>query len=185
MKKRVLGFAVVVAALLGPVASAAVASLPPASKIRFEKDVVELSQGACADNPTGTAVRVRVAGLKSREGFIRVQLYNGTEAEFLEKGRWLVRMQGPVPAKGPVVICLPLQAVGKPFGIVVRHDSNGNSKSDLTEDGFGVSNNPKLGLSKPKATAASFIAQPGIVDMAVTVNYLSGFSMKPVKNPID
>jgi uncharacterized protein (DUF2141 family) len=185
MKKRILGFVTILGVLLGPVATAAVASLPPVAPIQFSKDVVELSQAACTSNPTGAVARIQVVGLKNRQGRVRIQLYNGTADDFLVKGRWLVRMQGDVPRSGPLIVCLPLQSVGRPYGIVVRHDSNANAKSDLGEDGFGVSNNPKLGLSKPKATNAAFVAQAGVIDLKIVVNYLSGLSMKPVKNPVE
>jgi len=185
MKKRILGFATILAALLGPAATSAFASLPPSERITFNKDKLALSQTACASNPTGSAVRVNIVGLRNRNGLIRVQLYNGTADEFLEKGRWLVRMQGPAAASGVVSTCMPLQKVGASYGIVVRHDGNGNGKSDLSDDGYGFSNNPKLGLAKPKVDKVVFTARPGVSEITVVMNYLSGLSMKPIKTEQD
>lgn len=179
MKKRKFGFATIVGLMLGPVASAAVASLPPQPPVTFNKDKLPLSQHACLGNPTGSVVRVRVVGLKERRGILRVQLYNAVKGEFFEKGHWLVRMQGDVPANGEVAVCMPLQSVGRSYGILVRHDANGNGKTD-SSDGAGVSNNPKLSLfSKPKASEAAFMARSGLYEITIVMNYLSGLSLKP------
>src|SRR3546814_7907727 len=54
----------------------------------------------CKNN--ASAVLVEVVGLKSRTGNVRIQLYANNPGTFLEKGKWLERIQVPVTGNGPM-----------------------------------------------------------------------------------
>ncbi len=57
-------------------------------------------------------------------------------------------------------------------------------KFGLSSDGIGFPGNPRLGLSKPKASAAFFIAGSGITNVPIRLNYRQGlFSFRPLKQP--
>lgn len=106
----------------------------------------------------GPAVLVKVDGLKAKTGKIRVQSYRGTKSEWLKKGRWLHRIDVPVTGR-QMTFCMPIEQVGT-YGIAVRHDINGNGKTEISKDGGGMSNNPSINifnLGKPsyKKTAIS------------------------------
>lgn len=106
----------------------------------------------------GPAVLVKVAGIKAATGKIRVQSYRGTKSEWLKKGRWLHRIDIPVTGQN-MTFCMPIDQAGT-YGIAVRHDINGNGKTEITKDGGGMSNNPSINifnLGKPsyKKTAIS------------------------------
>ena len=49
-----------------------------------------------------SAMLVRVTGLKSRTGIIRVQSYGGDPSTYFEKGQYLERVEVTPPANGPV-----------------------------------------------------------------------------------
>ena len=93
---------------------------------------------------SGPAVMVTVDDIKSSSGKIRVQSYHGTADEWLKKGKWLNRIE--VPAReGTMTFCLPVDGSGT-YAIAVRHDVNGNKKTDISRDGGGMSNNPSINI---------------------------------------
>lgn len=120
----------------------------------------------------GPAVNVTVSGIKASSGRVRVQLYRATKADWLEKGRWIHRIEAPARA-GSMTFCMPVPAAGS-FGIAVRHDVNGNGETDLTQDGGGVSNNPSFNvfnLGKPSYDKAAFQVS-GVRSITIAMRYL-------------
>jgi len=120
----------------------------------------------------GPAVRVTVSGIKSSAGVVRVQSYYGTSKDWLEKGRWLTRIEAPARA-GTMTFCVPVSAAGT-YGIAVRHDINGNGETDLRTDGGGMSNNPSiniLNLGKPSYTKTRFQVGEGVTSISITMRY--------------
>lgn len=120
----------------------------------------------------GPAVRVTVNGIKTGSGKIRVQLYNGTEKDWLESGRWLRRIEVPARA-GSMTFCLPAPAQGT-YGVAVRHDVNGNGKTDIREDGGAMSNNPSLNifnLGKPSYKKTAFTVGSGVTAINIDMRY--------------
>jgi uncharacterized protein (DUF2141 family) len=132
---------------------------------------------------SGNAMLVRVIGLKARVGNLRVQSYAGDPDKFLDKGRYFERVELAPPAAGPVEVCMPVPAPGI-YAVAVRHQATG-LKSSNTEDGGGVSGNPKRSVfdlafgRKPDPEAISVRVQ-GITVVPIIVNYLQGGSFKPV-----
>ena len=121
----------------------------------------------------GPAVRVTVNGVKAGGGTIRVQSYRGIRSEWLEKGKWLNRIEAPARA-GTMTFCVPVPRAGT-YGIAVRHDANGNGKTDITKDGGGMSNNPSiniLNLGKPSYSKTAFEAGSGITAITITMKYM-------------
>lgn len=120
----------------------------------------------------GPAVNVTVTGIKSSAGRVRVQLYRATKADWLEKGRWIHRIEAPA-RQGSMTFCMPVPQAGS-FGIAVRHDVNGNGSTDLSQDGGGVSNNPSINvfnLGKPSYDKAAFQVS-GVRSITINVRYL-------------
>ncbi len=93
---------------------------------------------------SGPSTLVQISGVKASTGKIRVQSYRGTAEDWLAKGRWLSRIEVPARA-GTMTVCVPLPEAGV-YGIAVRHDVNGNGKTDLRADGGGMSNNPAISV---------------------------------------
>lgn len=121
----------------------------------------------------GPAVLVNVRGVKESSGKVRVQSYPASSGAWLAKGRWLHRIESPASA-GSMNICIPVPAEGK-YGIAVRHDRNGNGKTDISQDGGGFSNNPSisiLNLGKPSVNKVAFDAGPGITRITVNLKYM-------------
>lgn len=144
-----------------------------------------LGPAAARCNSNATAVLVDVAGFKARTGTLRVQIYASNPKTFLEKRQWLERVDVPVTRSGAMQICVPVERPGN-YVISVRHDINGNGKSDRA-DGGGLSGNPDMKLTdfvfkrKPSLAATSFAVGATTRRVPVTLNYVEGLSFEPVK----
>ncbi len=129
----------------------------------------------CAASAQGPAVLVDVRGFAAATGKVRVQSYRGTKSEWLSKGAWLNRIDTAVrPDNGAMRFCMPLPEPGR-YGIAVRHDINGNGKTDITSDGGGFSNNPSLSifnLGKPSVDKAAFNAGSGVTRITINLKYM-------------
>jgi len=120
----------------------------------------------------GPAVRVNVAGIESSSGNLRVQIYHGTREDWLESGKWLYRIEVPARA-GSMSFCLPVPAAGS-YAVAVRHDTNGNGRTDITADGGAMSNNPSiniLNLGRPSVTRTRFDVS-GVTSISVNMRYM-------------
>jgi uncharacterized protein (DUF2141 family) len=122
---------------------------------------------------SGPAVNVTVTGIKSSTGTLRVQLYRGIKQDWLATGRWLNRIEVPARA-GSMTFCLPAPATG-PYGVAVRHDVNNNGKTDLSQDGGGMSNNPSINifnLGKPSYTKTVFQVGDQPASISIRMRYM-------------
>lgn len=121
----------------------------------------------------GPAVLVTVNGISASSGIVRVQSYRGTKQDWLEKGRWLDRIEVPARA-GSMRFCVPLPSAGT-YGIAVRHDVNGNGKTDLSTDGGAMSNNPSLNifnLGRPSYKKTAFPVGNGVESITINMRYM-------------
>ena len=129
----------------------------------------------CGGSRNGPAVLVDVRGFAAETGKVRVQSYPATKSAWLSKGEWLNRIDIPVrPSNGTMRFCMPVPQPGK-YGIAVRHDRDGNGKTDISRDGGGFSNNPSISifnLGKPGVEKAAFYAGPGVTKITITLKYM-------------
>ena len=126
----------------------------------------------CADGE-GPAIAVTVDGVKSSSGNVRVQSYRATPGDWLQKGRWLSRIEVPARA-GTMTVCVPVPAAGD-YALAVRHDVNGNGSTDFMTDGGAMSNNPSINvfnLGKPSVNKTAFHVGKGVTAIRVRMRYL-------------
>jgi len=135
---------------------------------------------ACSAGANRPALLVSVNGFKNRVGKLRVQLYGGNPAQFLERGAKLKRIDLPVTRSGAMNVCVAVPKAGT-YAIAVRHDADANGKTNWN-DGGGFSNNPKLSLLKlkPSHRSAAVSVGTGVKVVPVVLNYRSGLSIGPV-----
>lgn len=152
-----------------PLAALAVAGTlalaPPAAEAQRR----EIGNDMAACSGSGAALRVVVNGIETGTGRVRVQSYRATPADWMQKGKWLTR-QELAARRGVMTFCVPLPGPGS-YGIAVRHDVNGNGKTDFMSDGGGVSNNPAVNifnLGKPSARSAA--VSVGNEPRTITIN---------------
>lgn len=129
----------------------------------------------CTASARGPAVLVDVRGFTGGTGKVRVQSYPATKDAWLTRGEWLNRIESPVHApNGAMRFCMPVPQPGK-YGIAVRHDRDGNGKTDISRDGGGFSNNPSISifnLGKPGVDKAAFYAGPGVTKITINLKYM-------------
>lgn len=131
------------------------------------------------DNPSLPTMTVRVTGLKNGAGKVRVQAYGPGGASFLDKGKWVRRVDMPLNGRRSVDVCVPLPKSGQ-YSFVVRHDANANRKSDWN-DGAGFSRNPKLSIaSKPSFGQTAVRIGNDPARLRVVMNYRRGLTVGPV-----
>ncbi len=156
------------AATLGAALIASGFAVPASAQYRQK---ISNDMGKCASG-AGPAVRVTISGVKSSSGRVRVQSYRGTKADWLEKGRWINRIEAPARA-GTMTFCMPVPAAGT-YGIAVRHDVNGNGKTEIREDGGAMSNNPSINifnLGKPSYKKTAFNVGNGVTSISINMRY--------------
>jgi len=128
------------------------------------------------------AILLHVAGISSASGTIRVQAYGGDPAHYFDKGSYLERIDLPASKAGDV--CVPLPKPGL-YAISVRHDVNGNGKSDM-RDGGGMSGNPSMSLwdlivkRKPDPSTVQVKVGNSVTPVRVVMNYVQGGAFKPL-----
>lgn len=143
--------------------------------------------GQCRPNEQGSAFVVSVGGLKDRRGTLKLELYPDNDEDFLADDNVLVmagkpfrRVEAPVPASGPVQLCIRAPGPGT-YTLSVLHDRDANRKFGLSVDGIGFPGNPKIGWSKPKADKASASVGTAPAQINIVMNYRKGlFSFGPI-----
>ena len=151
-------------------ASLCVALLAVSVAANAEGQVITNDLSKCRSGPS---TLVHINGVKAGTGKIRVQSYRATASEWLAKGRWITRVEVPAQA-GSMTVCVPLPEAGH-YGIAVRHDVNGNGKTDLTSDGGGASNNPSINifnLGKPSYSKVGVPVAQGVVPIVINMRYM-------------
>ncbi|MGB3737898.1 MAG: DUF2141 domain-containing protein [Pontixanthobacter sp.] len=121
----------------------------------------------------GPSVMVTVRGIEGGSGTMRVQSYKGTKGDWLASGRWLNRIESRAQA-GTMRFCVPVPQAGT-YAIAIRHDKNGNGKTDLRSDGGGMSGNPSISifnLGKPSYTKTRFDVGNGPTAITIDMKYM-------------
>jgi uncharacterized protein (DUF2141 family) len=163
------------------IAAAALAALSlPASAAEI------LGPDAAACRTGKDAVLITIDGFKNREGTVRVELWPGTQEDFMRNHHELVaegkayhRVTVPVPASGPAKVCVPLPGPGT-YAVGAFHSPSGQRKFNFRQDGATFTRNPKVGLSKPKAADVAMRFNSGLSEATVTMNYLRGLGFRPI-----
>jgi uncharacterized protein (DUF2141 family) len=145
------------------------------------------AEGRCRSDELGPSFLVTVRGLKDRSGKLKLEVYPATESDFLEDDNVLIsagktfrRVEQPIPASGPVQLCVRVPSVGK-YAVSLLHDRDSNRKFGWRIDGIGFASNPKLGWSKPDASDASAVAHSGPTQIEIVMNYRRGLGMRPIR----
>lgn len=129
---------------------------------------------------------VQVKGLKDRTGNLKLEVYPANETDFLaddnkliSAGKTFRRVEVPVPASGPVRLCVRLPGPGR-YAVSLLHDRDENRKFGWRIDGIGFAGNPKLGWSKPHADKASAMVEGVRTPITIVLNYRRGFGVAPL-----
>jgi uncharacterized protein (DUF2141 family) len=145
-----------------------------------------VAEGRCGINERGPAIVVTATGLRDRHGQLKLEVYPSNEADFLSDDNVLVmagktfrRAYLALPADGPVQLCIRLPRPGE-YSLALLHDRNADHLFNLSSDGIGFSNNPRIGFSRPKAAATRVVAGAGITRISIVLNYRHGLFVRPL-----
>lgn len=146
------------------------------------------AEGQCRVNEQGPAFLIDINGIKDRKGTLKLELYPPNDQDFLADdnillmaGKAFRRVEVPVPATGPIQLCIRAPRPGT-YALTVLHDRDSNRKFGLSLDGVAFASNPKLGWSKPKAAAAEASVGNGLARIGMIMNYRRGlFSFGPLR----
>lgn len=139
-----------------------------------------LGPDAAACRGGGPAILVNVSGFKQRSGNLRVNVYGSDPATFLERGRYVRRIDLRVTGSGTMPVCVRLPRAGR-YAVAVRHDVDGDG-SDWG-DGGGFSRNPRISLTnlRPRYENVAFNVGNGVQNVNVTLLYRYGLSIRPAR----
>lgn len=121
----------------------------------------------------GPAVRINVSGIKNSTGNMRVQIYRAVQSDWLEKDRWVYRIEAPARA-GSMSFCMPVPRAGN-YAVAIRHDANNNRDTDIFADGGGMSNNPSVNifnLGRPSYRKTAFSVGNEVRTIDIRMRYL-------------
>lgn len=146
------------------------------------------AEARCRPGEPGPALLIDVIGLKDRQGRLKLEIYPANDRDFLQddnilisQGKTFRRVEIPVPDRESVQLCARLPGPGR-YAVSLLHDRDSNRKFGLSVDGVGFGGNPRLGLGKPKALAASVVAGPRVTHERIVINYRRGLlSFGPVE----
>lgn len=129
--------------------------------------------GVCGPD-TAARLDVTVTNVRSGDGNVTITLYGDDPDDFLAKGTKIVRHRVPA-VEGETVDCLALPGPGT-YAIAIYHDEDGDRDFDrnligLPTEGYGVSNNPKLGFLLPDFEDVKFAVEEGENALSITMNY--------------
>lgn len=123
----------------------------------------------------GAVVRITVDNVRSSDGLVTAALYNNEPEVFLSKKGRLERVRVEAQ-EGQTVICVVPPGPGT-YAIAVYHDENHSKKLDrnflgIPKEGFGFSNNPKIGLGPPEHEEVKFTLNDEPYEIEISLIYL-------------
>ncbi len=136
--------------------------LPLSTMAQAEVTTLEYKDGdGCQSDKL--AIHVTVDNVRKGKGTIVADLHDETPEDFLRGSRALIRIRMPA-AEGQTKFCIPIDRPGT-YAVGIYHDRNDNWKFDknflgIPKEAFGLSNNPRYGLRRPKLEEAAFEVAP-------------------------
>ncbi|RVT43668.1 DUF2141 domain-containing protein [Sphingobium algorifonticola] len=146
------------------------------------------AEARCRPGESGPSFLLDIVGLKDRQGKLKVEVYPANDRDFLQddniliaQGKTFRRVEVPVQHGSAVQLCVRVPGPGR-YAVTVLHDRDANRKFGLSVDGVGFGGNPKLGMGKPKAAAATIIAGNSPTRERIVMNYRRGLlSFGPIR----
>ncbi len=116
---------------------------------------------------------VKVEGVRSAQGLVRLALYDKAEG-FAERGREITA--GAVTAANGQVVYRFHELAPGIYAVTLYHDENANDKFDFTwiglpDEGYGFSNGAKALLSAPAFEDAAIAVDDGNNDISIKLTY--------------
>ena len=116
---------------------------------------------------------VKVEGLRSREGVVRLALYDKADG-FAKRGHQIT--SGAVTAANGRVVYRFHELAPGTYAVTLYHDENANDKFDYTwiglpDEGYGFSNGARAVLGAPAFKDAAIAVDDGNNDISIKLTY--------------
>lgn len=117
---------------------------------------------------------ITVKEVRHSEGTITVDLHGDDPETFLRSGTKLDRIRVPA-TEGETFICIGLETPGI-YAFALYHDEDADTKFDknfigLPAEPFGLSNDPKIRLARPKHEECAFEVTGPLTPVTATLNH--------------
>lgn len=125
---------------------------------------------ACQDHPY--SIYLSVHKVRKTRGLITVDLHNDNPEGWINSSGRVGRERADAK-EGTTNICVPVETAGT-YAIAVYHDKDADHEFDknflgIPSEPFGISNDPKIGLSAPPHEKAAFAVQGPATPVTVTL----------------
>lgn len=146
--------------LIGIIATAPVAVTAEQSQVATTP---LLPDQDCTTHPYSIALEVH--NVRKTKGLITVDLHDDNPEGFLNNTGLVERVRATAEST-VTLICIPVSQAGT-FAIALYHDKDANHKFNknwlgIPSEPYGISNDPRIGLSAPPHRAAAFeVTGPG------------------------
>ena len=131
---------------------------------------VILASSSLAKSGGHATINLKVTGLRSEKGQVKIALFNSPE-------KWLSEhpiYSSTIKVDGQSVTWKINDVPYGDYGVVVFHDENGNGKMDknllgIPQEPYGFSNNVRLTLGPPKWEKAKFSVNGSTTELSIEV----------------
>jgi uncharacterized protein (DUF2141 family) len=144
----------------------------PISALSEEAPILDIRPDEAAAVCGAQPLQIEVTVLNtSAQGILAVELYEENEPDFLTSRARLHRIRVPAEANQQTV-CFDAPTPG-PYAVVTYHDLDADRRLDrkwfLPDEPFGLSNNPRLRLRKPRFEEAAFTVGEQGASISITL----------------
>lgn len=140
-----------------------------------------LGDAAACATPGEPAILATLTGLKDRKGDLRLELYPPNDDDFtrddnklIAEGKTFRRVRVAIPAGRAAPICIRVPHPGR-YALLAVHDRDGKMKFNAFQDGAGVPSGVRIGMAKPKVTAAIITVGEGTLPVSIRMQYFHIF----------
>jgi uncharacterized protein (DUF2141 family) len=120
------------------------------------------------------AVEVQISGVRNTKGNVLICLTANPKA-YPDCGKDPKSLKQSLPARATLEARFEGVAPGT-YAIALIHDENGNNRMDvalfLPREGFGMSQNPPIGMGPPSFKSAQFTYSGGALRLPIKMRYL-------------
>ena len=125
-------------------------------------------------SPPGATLEITFSGIRSDQGLVAIGINEGPEG-WPRKPDMDPNWKKANIVSGSMTVKVENLAYGT-YAVSMLDDENSNLEMDnflgVPKEGFGFSNNPKVGMSTPKFEECAFIIDQPVKKITIQINYL-------------
>src|SRR3954464_6284178 len=138
--------------------------------------VCGLAGAQSKDAAGGCTLRIHVDGLRNSTGVVGAAVFKSREGWPEDMSKTVNHWPTPITPGSHEATAVMENLPAGDYGVVAIHDENKNHKLDrnfigIPREGFGVANNPHVGLSTPSFDSAKVHVTCPVTEIAIHVIY--------------